>query len=73
MPYLFDFIKYNSTVVSNTIEEEQTTRVNTLPLGNIKLSGLKMKDSTTFSFKDTNKTLPNIEFFAISALQDAVQ
>ena len=32
-----------------------------------------MRDYTTFNFKDTNKTLENIEFFAISAIQDAVE
>ena len=73
MPYKFDFGKFNSTVVSNDLVEEQTTRVNTLPLANIKNIGLQMKDFVTFNFKDTNATVPNMEFLAVSQIIDAVQ
>ena len=73
MPYLYDFIKFNSTVISNTLVEELTTRVNTLPLGNIKNLGLLMKDYTTFNFKETNVTVPDVEFMAVSTIRDAIE
>lgn len=71
-PSRFDFSKYNTTGINNTLVDETTTRVNSLPLGNIRTYGLQMHNLATFNFKETNVTVGNMEFLAVSAISDVI-